>query len=299
MAKKNPLRGLLVRSGAVRRPDLGFLLAGDPKQEAEEIPHAITFRWQAGAFYQGSAKFGAFSICIIDDPEYGVVHVSGPGIYSVETRKGMTTGNIFNDSQPKPKEPRYGDITAVAEIQQKAYAVGLEGMVYRLDALKRWTRMDDGLPQSFDIQAIHGFSASDIYAAGRRGELWHYSGRKWTKRDLPTNVTLTTVKCAGDGKVYIGGHEGILIRGRTDAWETIEHEGTEDDIWDLEWFKGSLYVSTMTSVYRLNGDALEEVDFGKNAPKTCYHLSAAEGVLWSIGEKDVMSFDGADWQRIV
>jgi len=28
-------------------------------------------------------------------------------------------------------------------------------------------------------------------------------------------------------------------------------------------------------------------------------LSAAEGVLWSIGRRDVMSFDGKHWTRVV
>ena len=106
-------------------------------------------------------------------------------------------------------------------------------------------------------------------------------------------------RCAGDGKVYIGGHDGTLIRGRDEEWELVEHEITEDDIWDIEWFKEKLYVSTLHNVYQLDGDKLVPVDFGKDKPKTCYQLSAAEGVMWSNGEHDIMSFDGKKWTRIV
>ena len=34
------------------------------------------------------------------------------------------------------------------------------------------------------------------------------------------------------------------------------------------------------------------------SPKTCYRLSADDGVLWSIGAKDVLAFDGKTWTRI-
>jgi len=172
-------------------------------------------------------------------------------------------------------------------------------MVYRLDQLTRWTCIDEELPRSFDIQAIHGFSGSDIYAVGFAGELWYFNGQTWMKRELATNVNLTCVKCAGDETVYIGGHDGILIRGREDRWELIDQVETTDDVWDIEWFEGQLYVSTMSTVYRLNEEELEPVGFGDDPPKSCYHLSTAKGVMWSIGEYDIMSFDDQSWTRIV
>lgn len=294
-----PLQGLIVRTALVRRPDLGFIYACDPKKEENEIPHAITFKWKAGEFLRGECNYDAYSLCVIEAPEAGLIDVSQAGYYSANTRSGMTTGDIFGNSQPPPKKPRLGGIRSVSEIGGKAYAVGYQGMVYRLDSLKRWARIDDGLPDSFEIDAIHGFEAADIYTVGLKGELWHYNGEEWAKRELPTDVNLNAVKCAGDGRVYVGGQGGVLIRGRDAAWEILEHEETKDDIWDIEWFEGQLYLSTMHSVYRLNKEELEAVDFGKDPPKSCYQLSAAKGVMWSNGEYDIMSFDGRTWTRVV
>ena len=38
------------------------------------------------------------------------------------------------------------------------------------------------------------------------------------------NKNLNTVKCAGNETVYVAGHDGILIRGRENIWEIIDHE---------------------------------------------------------------------------
>lgn len=294
-----PLNNLLIRTAVVRRLDLGFIYACEPQKEEEDIPHTIIYKWKDGVFSHVACNYNAHTACMIKYPEVGLLNASEQGFYAVETRSGVMSGDIIDNSQPPPQKRRLGGFRSLSEIRGKAYAVGLRGMVYRLDDLKIWTRIDDGLPDNFDIQAIHGFDASDIYAVGHDGDLWHYDGKEWAKRDLPTNINLYAVKCAGDNKVYIAGLEGILIRGREDNWELINHEVTENDLWDLEWFEGQLYVSTMHAVYQLNGEDLEPVDFGDDPPKSCYQLSAAKGVMWSNGEYDIMCFDGKTWTRIV
>ncbi len=66
----------------------------------------------------------------------------------------------------------------------------------------------------------------------------------------------------------------------------------------LAWYGGKLYLSTMLGLYTLQGGSLVEVDFGDDAPATCYHLSVADGVTWSFGAKDIMAFDSNTWIRI-
>ena len=89
-----------------------------------------------------------------------------------------------------------------------------------------------------------------------------------------------------------------MIKGRNDSWEIIEWEDDFNlDIWDLCWFGGELYVATISNLYTLSGNRLDEVDFGKIEVSTCYSLTEAQGVLWSIGNQDVLSFDGTTWQQ--
>ncbi len=298
MNNKLPLAGLTIRTAVVRLSDRGYIAAADTKTEMDD-PHAITFTWDRGQFSQGDRNYNAHSLCIINKPELGFVDISEQGYYSVNTVNGLMSGDILEDSQPSPKEARYGGFRSVSEIAGRAFAVGLRGLVYRLDELNLWKRIDDGLPNTFNIQAIHGFDATDIYAVGRKGEVWHYDGKVWDKLDMPTNANFTSVKCAGDTKVYITGHEGTLVCGIGQAWKVIDHDDTKVDLWDVEWFEGSIYVSSMSSVYRLKDQQLEKVDFGDDSPTSCYQLSAADGVMWSNGDHDIMAFDGKAWTRIV
>jgi hypothetical protein len=297
---KSPLKGLLIRTAVVRASDLGFIYACDPKKEEKEIPHTIVFTWDTGVLNRADyPEYNAHTACIIQHPEIGLLDASEAGYYTVQTRTTVTSEDIFDVSGPPPAKPRRRGIRSVSEICGTAYAVGIRGMVYRLDDLSKWTRLDDGLPDSFDVQAIHGFDDADLYAVGRRGELWQYNGKKWLRRDLETNGNLTSVKCAADGTVYIGGYGGMLIRGRGDTWEVIDHDDTEEDVWDVEWFANTLYVSTLDGLFRLKGNHLQTVDYGADVPETTYQLSVAGGVMWSNGERDVMSFDGKLWTRIV
>jgi hypothetical protein len=293
------LKGLVIRTAAVRVADVGYIYACDLEKEKAEIAHTLIFRWTPKGIQKGDRNYNAHSVCVIEDPELGYVDLSGQGYYSVNVRSGVTSGDILEKSEPRPAKRRLGGFRSIAAIDNKAYAVGLRGMVYRLDEIAKWRRIDEGLPDTFEGQAIHGFGHSDLYAVGRDGQLWQFDGTQWLHRDLPTNTNLTAVKCAGDDKVYVAGHGGMLIRGRDSQWEVIAEEAIEEDIWDLEWFEERLYISTMQTVYQLNKNGPERVDFGVDIPKSCYQLSAAKDVMWSNGEFDIMSFNGKKWSRVV
>lgn len=295
--ESSPLAGLLVRAAVVRDPALGFVLACDPKLAAADVDHTISFRWKSGVFNAGRAKYSAIALCIVERPEYGVVKVSASGVYSVETRAGIAVSNLFRDASPARSSPRFGDLRSVVAIDGRAYAVGFEGMVFRLDGPNRWARIDEGLPESFDIEALDGFTDDELYAVGFGGQAWARVNQVWEPLDVGVNTVLTSVHCSEHGDVHAAGHRGVLIRGRGAMWEVLPQD-MKKDIWGLAWFGGQLYVSTLSGLYRLVDDLLEPVDFGADPPKTTYRLSAANGVLWSIGAKDLMAFDGVRWSRI-
>jgi hypothetical protein len=299
MDEKNPLKPYVIRDGVVKTPDLGYILAGSVDREEEGSPHAIIFKWKAGVFTQGSVNFDAHTSCLIKSPTDGMVRAGSSGEYTVQSPTEKSKGNIFQDSSPKPKAPRFGDIRSVTTIAGQAYAVGNGGMVYRLDGMKKWTPIDGGLPSEFDVKAIDGFSPTNLYAAGSSGGLWQFDGNAWHREDLPTSVHLNAVKCIGEKTVIVGGKSGVLVSGGNTRWEVVAAGEISSDIWDLEWFNEALYVSTFKNLYVLQNHSLQPVDFGKDSPKSWYQLSRAATVLWSVGEYDIMSFNGLSWTRVV
>jgi cellulase/cellobiase CelA1 len=202
-----------------------------------------------------------------------------------------------------------GPLRGVRRIGSHIYVVGMDRQAYRREGPKHWQsvgppswrqrgRQPPGAADVKGFEAVDGFSESDIYAVGWDGEIWNYDDRKWQPLPSPAKEVLVDVCCAGDGMVYACGREGLLVRGRARSWEVIKLRGMTQDIWSLAWFNGRLYLSTMSRVFTLEGKALAAVGFGSDTPKTCHRLSVGDGVLWSIGAKDVFTFDGTKWTRI-
>ncbi|MDI5933172.1 hypothetical protein [Halomonas kalidii] len=292
------LVGLVIRTAAVSRANTGYIYAGDLVKEGENIPYTRTLAWVNGRIEEGECNYDAHSVCIVDEPERALVDVSEDGFFGVVTKGGNVTGDIFETSAPRPSERRVHGIESVCEVAGKAYAVGLGGVVYRMDKVGAWTRIDEGLPGYVNLAAISGFGDKELYVVGENGEVWSFDGVVWRKIDVPTNRNLLCVKCGADGVVYIGGKGGVTIRGSGHQWGGFCDGDIEDDIWDLEWFGGELFASTMKNVYRYGGSGFQIEDFGEEGV-SCYQLSASGDVMWSNGERDVMQYDGSHWTRIV
>ena len=291
--------------GAVRSRELTYLALVNDEMAATKTDHSYFSQWYKGVWgkvIDGSSAWTTCDVTVCQHPLHQCIFLGLNGeVLCVGS--GDLHEETIREGKPDSPENR-GMMRGLATIDGKAYAVGMQRQVYRRDGANTWTCIDalarpaqrDETVYSFE--GIGGFSAKEIYAAGRRGEIWRYDGTAWTQQDSPTNVILTRVCCAGDGNVYICGRAGTLIRGQRDRWDVIDHFATKDDFWGISWYNDHLYVSTMNDVYRLEGDKLMRLDFGEDKPSSFLTLSAADGVLWSIGPKDVMSFDGKAWTRI-
>jgi hypothetical protein len=182
-----------------------------------------------------------------------------------------------------------------------AYACGGNRQVFRRVDEGVWTAMHASAPEPGEpagFEDICGFSEGEIYAVGWQGEIWQWNGREWTNRDSPTDINLTAVCCADDGFVYACGQNGTLIRGRNDTWELIELESVHTDLWDLCWFNGRLFIASFSTLFAYEEGDLLPIIFESDTPGTFGKLTQAQGVLWSIGTSDVLSFDGTTWTRI-
>lgn len=226
----------------------------------------------------------------------------GPeGRVAVGTTSGITE-ELIDPSAEGPASR--GHIRDLRGIGKTLYACGMGRQVYRRDGPGRWARQDQGAVVPPDRAAVTGFnsidglSEDDIYAVGYGGEIWRRLDERWQQIESPTNVILHRVRVIKKKLAYAAGQRGVLLRGSGNSWQAIKQETTEDNLWGMEWFKGSLYLSSEDAIYRLNDrDELDVMD--TPGIDTCGHLHANDGVMWSFGTKNVAwTEDAVTWNDV-
>ena len=296
--------------GTVRTNKIGHVLTTAEAINTIASPHGYEQMFDStdGDWFKTTGSSGNVAWCpvaaaVCNHPKPQMVAISAWGNVLIDG-KGDFHEEIIRDQDKAPVE-RKGKLLRVRGIGQRAYVVGMGRQVYRRDDAHRWTPIDQGVlvpadnMQMLGFNSIDGFSETDIYAVGLQGEIWHFDSTRWRQLDSPTNRILNDVVCTGDGQVYACGDEGFLLRGRDDNWSIITDAAFTRDIWNLCWFADRLFIATTQGLFFLSDKGqVKPVDFGSDTPKTTYHLSARDGIMWSIGAKDIMQFDGKTWTRI-
>jgi hypothetical protein len=310
--------------GVVRYHDLGYVASVSDALSERRVVHAYLTEWDAGTWRVGDADdgddirdWGVVAVTVVHQPLEQALFLGAQGEVLC-----MGSGDTHHERIPAAGK---GPLRGLCSVDGQAYACGMLEQVYRRHGHDDWRALDQGLTRkskakgkSSDpgsdpgsdqgtgkgkanaiggFEAIGGFAHDELYAAGWHGDIRHFDGKRWTPCRSPVETVLTALCCAPDGQVYICGQDGTLLRGRGADWERLAQDLGED-LWSLAWFDGALYAASACAVYRLDGEALHAIDFGADQPSTCYGLSAADGVMWSIGPKDIMAFDGQSWSRI-
>lgn len=285
-------------TGAIRHRNLGYFASQDDRVD-KTIAHSHFYGINAGQpGYVDMQPWCTVSMTITRHPLEQMLALSPAGEIKLF---GSGRQSLETIDTPQGSPGVRGDMRKVRTIGKRTYAAGMDRQVYRRDGENLWVCLDQEIrPDPGEVkgfEAIDGYGDDEICAAGWDGELWRFDGKRWKELSSPTNQLLTSLLCAGNGLVHAAGRRGLLLKGRGDAWQVVEPDLTED-IWDMAWFEGRLYVSTYQGVYVLQDERLVPVDFGSGRPTSFHHLSEADGILWSIGAKDIFAFDGHDWSRL-
>lgn len=197
-------------------------------------------------------------------------------------------------------------LRSMKQIGKHVYVAGMARRVYRREKPGVWKPVDDGtfvprdkrtIPIGFN--GIDGFSEQDIYAVGYNGEIWCFDGVTWIQDDSPTNVVLNCVCCTPNSDVYIAGMAGVLLRGKKGQWAVVEQTETEEDFWGMTTFQERVYLSNYDGVFYVDGDDIVKVDFGIKKELTTAYIHAADGIMYSVGQKDIAyTTDGVSWIEV-
>jgi hypothetical protein len=178
--------------------------------------------------------------------------------------------------------------------------------VYRREGVGLWTAIDAGVfvpraqrDRGVGFNAIDGLTEDAIYAVGYGGEIWRYDGQAWRQQDSPTNVTLTCVRCVDIKTAYAAGLAGVVLHAIDGNWESIEHEATDDDFWGMTVFQGRVYLAAYAGLFVIDGDDVVSIDMNLPRKLSTAYLDANDGVMWSVGQKDLAyTEDGTIWTEV-
>ncbi len=237
------------------------------------------------------------------ETKHEVVAIGPDGRVFVSDESGEREENV----QTGENGPRgYGDLSDLAEIGNRLYAVGMGRQVYRRESTG-WSRQDQGILTKPTVDGVCGFNAVDgqsedlMVAVGFGGEVWLRREGTWEQAESPTNVILNDVLALEDGSFLACGQKGTILEFKSNGWMPISHDSTEEQLWSIASFGGRIYFASRDSIFTLDNEyTLSPVDTKLPKGTTFGHLHAKDGVLLSVGAKDVVwTNDAISWANLV
>lgn len=275
----------------------------------ENVDHAVVYSLVNLTWIPRLIENSIRGVCVVEKPNAQLLVMGIDGeieVYDPSSDQRILVENV-DLSENGPNRSRW--LTSIKYIGTHVYAAGLARQVYYRQSVNKWTRVDQGVfvpsnkiksvSDACGLWDIDGLREDAIYAVGYNGEIWFYNGKEWNSEEGPTSLTLTCIRCVSEEEVYACGMAGILLRGKTNQWEVIDHDATDQDFWGMAFFKGKLFLSGEQGIFVLDGDELNSVDMGIEKEFTTSYLDAKEGAIWSVGSKDIaVSADGVTWYEV-
>ncbi len=162
-------------------------------------------------------------------------------------------------------------------------------------------RLDAGRTKLFWLLA--GESERAIFIGGKRADalLYFWNGAAAVACGLPASGYLRDILIAPDGIVWICGGDGLLLRGNGRDFEVVL---------DLDrgpafhpWPRSRSACTSDPTPVRMHStfsrtERQPQCAPGSPAPESAHTMEAVGGVLWVVGMKDLVRFDGDRWERI-
>ncbi len=194
-----------------------------------------------------------------------------------------------------------GGVSKLRVIDRCLWLAGSVRTVGRRLGQDNW-EWHDAIPRNPDNEGfrdIDGFSATDIYAAGGRGDLWHYDGKAWKQVAFPSNMDLWSICCAGDGHVYIGAESGSVFKGRGNEWKLISRGNLTLPFHDMVWHQGKVWCTSDYGLWVVENDKVTDADVPDKARACSGHLSVGDGVMLLAGMYGAALHDGNEWRMVI
>jgi hypothetical protein len=267
-------------------------------------------QWWTVALEMSRREDGSTVRCILS--QEGDIGMPSPG--------GLVFENIVDAGVSSPGNKGYGYVSNLRHIGEHLYACGSGGQVYKRLGPDNWVHMDAGLLQDRKalangtvgrllLRAIDGAAENDVYATGSmpgdtgyEGVLFHGDGSGWRRLDIARVKQLNAIYVESADRVWLCGQNGALLVGNhREGFEDWSDAAQSQLFHDLTMYEDTLYLSADKGLCAYDGKRrrVVRVKTGlKPEPRHLSNIDCADGVLWSVGRKDIVKFDGRTWARI-
>ena len=202
----------------------------------------------------------------------------------------------------------YGYVMTVRQIDQHLYVCGDNRQVYRRADSGQWEHIDQGIllpPTDKSMKClmdIGGVSERSIYAVGYSGEIFYFDGENWRQVNSGVDDDLFHVKVVSELDIYIIGANGTLLKGNQHfGFKNLSSVEDNQRFTGIEIFNGTLFLASNLGMFVYDSKGKKIVPYQTDLKPDlvdCHVLEAKDGVLWSIGFKDLACYDGKTWTRI-
>lgn len=214
----------------------------------------------------------------------------------------MISGGQQNEVQLDVTGGQY--LLNMSLIDTDLFCCGVQNMVFQVKE-QLVQRIDQGIFQPLInqvdrvLEAIHGFSTSDVYAVGHAGKVWHWDGAQWTAETSLTDLDLFAVHCTTSGRVIVTGGAGTVLCKEPDGtWlDLTTSEFSGSTIRSIAEFGNIVYLAATDKLLRINQQTIEEVVVNElpEVKGRFYALSSDGTWLWAAGDNALLCFDGDNW----
>ncbi|MFN0152242.1 MAG: WD40/YVTN/BNR-like repeat-containing protein [bacterium] len=160
----------------------------------------------------------------------------------------------------------------------------------------RWTRDSSGTDA--DLDAVHGTSASDVWAVGDERAALHFDGTRWQRLPLPQELyaySLRDVWAVAPNDVYFVSSGGIHFDGA--AWSVIELPGADYPFITAVWARSSTevyFVGGPGAIFVYDGNVATRMPTETRTTLRAIHGNA-RGDVCAVGDQIVLWFVGGAW----
>lgn len=153
------------------------------------------------------------------------------------------------------------------------------------------------------IWDIAGYNETEIYACSEKGYIYWLDGRSFKKVHFENGRALLSILVDAERRVLVSGRNGILLHGdRQNGFRQVTGLKERPYFSTMARLGDKVYLGSYAEprgLFVYDGMHVQRIWSGLTPDIVDVSMiDTADGVLWVMGSKDLLRFDGKVWERI-